>query len=356
MSIAKITVRASRPDLETVETTLVAGLESDGSFALSARGTRLVYTRAPYHSNLWVLDTHGGDPRHPAETRALTEGTLLIERPSVSPDGKSVVFNVGHQGAANLYTMPITAGRPRQLTFLDAFSLTGVWSPDGRRIAFASTHGGTPRVWTIDAGGGIPRALSSGDLSDSFDLAWPHASRILYQQAGNRNYYEVDPATGEERLLVSDSSVGWIFAPVYSPDGRKIAVFWNRRPSRGLWVIDVASRHEFPAYSTAAPSSMPVGWSADNRFIYVIEGKNATNRGPTARLGETVTDATILMVPAAGGNVKTVAAIPFEEIGAVSMTPDARSFVFPVYSSRSDVWVVDHFDARSGLAPGGHRH
>ena len=107
------------------------------------------------------------------------------------------MFNVGYEGAADLFIMPITGGSPRQLTSLDAFSLTGVWSPDGRRIVFASTRGGTPRVWTIDAGGGAARALSSGDLSDSFDVAWPEASRILYQQAGNRNYYELDPDTGD---------------------------------------------------------------------------------------------------------------------------------------------------------------
>ena len=135
-----------------------------------------------------------------------------------------------------------------------------------------------------------------------------------------------------------------MFSPVHSPDGRKIAVFWNRRPTRGIWIIDVASRHESPVYSTTAASAKPLGWSADSRSIYVVEGKNSTLRGPTAPLGETLTDAKILTVPVAGGQAKTVAAIPFEEIGGVSMTPDGRTFVFPVYSSRSDVWVIDNFD------------
>jgi hypothetical protein len=43
--------------------------------------------------------------------------------------------------------------------------------------------------------------------------------------------------------------------------------------------------------------------------------------------------------------VSTVTYLPFEEIGSVAMTPDGRRFVFTVYSSRSDVWVVDNFDA-----------
>jgi hypothetical protein len=30
------------------------------------------------------------------------------------------------------------------------------------------------------------------------------------------------------------------------------------------------------------------------------------------------------------------------------MTPDGHRFVFTVYSSRSDVWIVDDFDASPG--------
>lgn len=43
---------------------------------------------------------------------------------------------------ANLYTMPAAGGAPRQLTFLNALSIGGVWSPDARSIAFASDEGG----------------------------------------------------------------------------------------------------------------------------------------------------------------------------------------------------------------------
>ena len=52
-----------------------------------------------------------------------------------------------------------------------------------------------------------------------------------------------------------------------------------------------------------------------------------------------------MIVSSNGEYVKTVASLPFEEIGDVTMTPDGRRFVVAVYSSRSDVWVVDNFDA-----------
>ena len=340
VSLYKIPVQPHHEKREAIAQTLLTGLEADRSLALSADGTRLVYARAPYHSNLWMLEV-GDGTSHITATKAMTHGTSLIERPRISPDGTSIVFNIGHEGLANLYTMPITGGSPKQLTF-DSFSVGGAWSADGTRIAFASTRSGKPGVWTVNAGGGIPRALSSSDLSDSFDLAWSPGTRIFYQQVGNRNYYELDPQTGKGRPFITDSSVGWIFSPVYSPDRRKIAVFWNHPPSRGIWVIDTQG-HETPVFMTSA-FTRPVGWSADGSAIYAVAGKNAANRDLTANLGETVTDAKILLVPLSGGDVRTVAAIPFDEIGAVSMSPDGRRFVFPVYSSRSDVWVVDNFD------------
>jgi hypothetical protein len=57
-----------------------------------------------------------------------------------------------------------------------------------------------------------------------------------------------------------------------------------------------------------------------------------------------MTEARILEVPVNGGPAKSVLALPFEEIGGISMTPDGRRFVCAVYYSGSDIWVVDDFD------------
>ena len=64
----------------------------------------------------------------------------------------------------------------------------------------------------------------------------------------------------------------------------------------------------------------------------------------TSPNGGAATEARIVRVPVNSGRAQTVATLPFEEIGGVGMTPDGRSFVCVVYSSRSDVWIVDDFD------------
>ncbi len=345
-------LKVSADTRDPAPATIFTGIEIDRSFAISGDGTRLVYGRAPYYSNLWLVDanqSHGGKPT----TRELTSGTSLIERPSISPDGSSIAFSVGHEPATNVYTLPMRGGVPRQLTFRDSLNLEAVWSADGTRIAFASSEGDRLRVWTVSAGGGEPLALSSNEMSDSFDLTWAPGNRILYQQAGNRNYYELDPETRSEPFFVPDSSAGWLFEPVYSPDGGKVAAFWNRPrdrpPTRGVYVIDRQDRRERLAFkagpaAAVAETTRPIGWSADSRSIYVLQGKVLNLRGVTAPNGETTTGARILRVPLQGGEAETVVTLPFEEIGGVSTARDGRHFVCAVYSSRSDVWIVDNFD------------
>ena len=67
-------------------------------------------------------------------------------------------------------------------------------------------------------------------------------------------------------------------------------------------------------------------------------------RSRASAIGETRTDARVVRVPSNGGAAEVVTALPGDEIGSVTMTPDGRRFIYPVFTSRSDVWVVDDFD------------
>ena len=81
--------------IEPNATPLITGLQSDGAFALSADGGRLAYSRAPYHSNLWMVEAPSSDTASRVRQTQLTSGTSVIERPRVSPDGTSILFTMG---------------------------------------------------------------------------------------------------------------------------------------------------------------------------------------------------------------------------------------------------------------------
>lgn len=76
--------------------------------------------------------------------------------PSISPDGKTIVFT--YKG--NLFSVLSTGGTAKQLTFHKAHDYKAVWSKDGKRIAFASDRYGNFDVFVMDALGGEATRLT----------------------------------------------------------------------------------------------------------------------------------------------------------------------------------------------------
>ena len=91
---------------------------------------------------------------------------------AISPDGQTIAFS--YQG--DIYTVPSSGGKARQLTTHPAHDTRPVWSPDGQRIAFASNRSGNFDVFLMNKEGSpptpqtnIPRLLRITDTS----CIWP---------------------------------------------------------------------------------------------------------------------------------------------------------------------------------------
>jgi len=313
---------------------VLSDLQAGDFFAFTSEGNRMVYTREIRSSNLWLATIEGSGKDQKVKTKQLTKSTLWNKYPSISPDGNLIAFRRGDAEKSNIYVMPIEGGSPKQLTFFNSLSDRPVWSPDGTEIAFGSNEGGKFKVWKVNAQGGRPFQFVRSQLSgNTRSLAWFPGQNILYHRSGNRNYFILNPATEEEKPLVQDDSVGWIFYPRYSPDGKKVAVHWNRRPSRGPWIFPIEDSSQ--AF-LLKENAYPVGWSADGRWIYAAEEIPGTLK--------------IFKISIKGNQTKIILTIPFTleqgwpKYEYVSMIPDGKKFVFQVYKYHSDVWMVENFD------------
>src|ERR1700749_1665514 len=68
-----------------------------------------------------------------------TEGSYM--NIDVSPDGKTLVFDL----LGNIYTLPSSGGKAKQITRGMALYARPTWSPDGKKLAYISDESGSPQ-------------------------------------------------------------------------------------------------------------------------------------------------------------------------------------------------------------------
>src|SRR5512136_913655 len=86
---------------------------------------------------------------------AAQSGPTWLRYPSISPDGKTIVFT--YKG--DLYRVSASGGTATPLTAHTAHDFMPVWSHDGRQIAFASDRYGNFDVFVMPADGGEAKRL-----------------------------------------------------------------------------------------------------------------------------------------------------------------------------------------------------
>lgn len=304
------------------------GLESGDTFTLSADGTILSYTRTRSLSTLWLAELPGKQGAERIPEKQLTFGTLYYDYPSISPDGRWVTYTSGSNATSNIYKMAIDGGQPVQLTFFDAaISASSAWSPDSKRIAFICNQGGTPKVWVIDSDGGTARRLDKTNASDTDSkLAWSPSSEIIYQQPGSQNLRRLNVETQKEEPLLRADSHGWLRSkPIFSPDGKKFALFWARSPRTGLWVFWPETNSE-RLLSTSPYWAL--GWSPDGNFIYA------------GRYG----GREVVKISLENSKQTKTPIILYGDLHSGTVSPDGRKIIVGVEDEKSDVWLIKDFD------------
>ena len=90
------------------------------------------------------------------------DSPLWMRYCAISPDGQTIAFS--YQG--DIYTVPSSGGKARQLTTHPAHDTRPVWSPDGQKIAFASNRSGNFDVFLMNKEGGEPKRLTTHSTNE----------------------------------------------------------------------------------------------------------------------------------------------------------------------------------------------
>jgi DNA-binding SARP family transcriptional activator/Tol biopolymer transport system component len=296
-------------------------------YSISADGRRLVYTRTTGYTNFSVVRKGAALPLAPVE---LTTGTARKFCPSLSPDGTSLAYLAESEEGLDLYVVSTEGGAlPRRLTF-GGFSsnLCPAWSPSGNELAFGRAVDGHRWLGVIPIAGGPTRILQNAELTG--EIAWAPGTRIAYAVRGFGNFHLLDPETGEEQPLVEGDSP-FIHQPTFSPDARRVAVYWNRVEGVGLWVISLGDGTQ-TLFGEPGAEWLPFGWSRDSRRILAREGFEGDFHWVS---------------PLEEGEPERIPQPEYEDLDCLPHDrPGGFVWVCSEVRSFSDAWMIEDFDSR----------
>jgi Tol biopolymer transport system component len=204
--------------------------------------------------------------------------------PAFSPDGESIAFRSSRQGGG-IFVMGRTGESVRRLADT---GYNPAWSPDGAKIVYATDpaavleRGGNSELWTVLVATGERQKIFAGD---AVQPSWsPHGLRIAYwrvfggEHEGQRDILTIPAGGGAPVAITSDAAVDW--SPAWSPDGRFLFFASDRGGTMNLWRVPVDERTGAPL-GPPEPLSAPASYaahisvSADGRSVAFTASSNS---------------------------------------------------------------------------------
>jgi TolB protein len=189
----------------------------DGATVLAVHGART--------ANIWIAPAV--DTSHPKQvTFTNFDGLGGV---AWMPDGR-LVYTLTSGGEEDLWLTDTAEGAPQQLTRRAGLNRQPTVSPDGRHIVFVSTRDGRPHLWRIDADGRHPTQLTHG-AEDIEPSVAPDGRQVFFRWR---------PAEGQTPRIARISLQGGQPAsitegisaePAVSPDGRLVGLMFRPAPA-----------------------------------------------------------------------------------------------------------------------------
>jgi len=303
-------------DIFELEVATDPQISPDGSQIAYVRRSMDIMTDRP-RSNIWVVGSNGRGHR------PLLSGADSYTSPRWSPSGDRLAYVSSAEGRGDeLYIRWVDTGQTALLSNLPAAPRAISWSPDGKQIAFSSfvkgegttlakppkapegaewappvkvidavqyradgrgyLEPGFNQIFIIPAEGGTPRQISSADFNHNGPLTWSPDGSTIVLSANRLDDWEYQPQQSELWSINVNNSemqqltdrVGPDRAPVYSPDGSKIAYLGYDDRKMGyhnsiVYVLDTSDGSSRALTGEFDRSVAAVSWAGSSKRLYI---------------------------------------------------------------------------------------
>jgi Tol biopolymer transport system component len=163
---------------------------------VTARGSRVAFTRARQIIDIWHVSLESGEAEAPSKWIASTRSQIT---PQYSPDGARIAFQSNRSGSPEIWIADADGRNAARLTTFGG-PLTGApaWCSDGRRLAFDARESGASAVYVIDTLERVPRRVATPQTNLALPV-WSADCRWLLASDGRDSLYRV-PSDGGEAL------------------------------------------------------------------------------------------------------------------------------------------------------------
>lgn len=239
-------------------------------FAVSP-GRVLVAAVQKITSDMWALpiDTATGVAAGPL--RRLSNDEAADWNPTVSDDGKLMVYSSDRNGARDLWLRDLTTGKESQFTANPESEERARISPDGRKVLY-EVSGTVRSLWVRDVAGGEPKLACERCGRPGWG---PDSDIVTYYSGDPVRFFSLRLSTGVRGELVSYPNKS-VQSVELSPDARWVSFHLPQGPGRNRLFVAPAREGK------AGPESewIRIGedgpyaslfWSRDGRRLYWIE-------------------------------------------------------------------------------------
>ena len=246
-----------------------------------------------YAGNLYSVDIDGG------RAVKLTSDVGYECFPKISPDGQTVAFTAQYDGNTEVYTIPITGGEPRRLTYsalvgrdkvgerMGPNNIVMGWTPDGKQIVYRSKQwcfsGLRAQLCKVSVDGGLPEFIPTTEggfcsySPDGKKLAMNRMFREFrtwkYYRGGQADDIWINTVGTTKLEKITDNDAQDIF-PMWI--GQEIYYLSDRDRTMNLFVYDTKSKQtrkvtDFTEYDCKFPAHSADGFVVFENGGYIYK-------------------------------------------------------------------------------------